>query len=186
MQTCLLVICWPPVWCEVCSWPIRAQHVRWPGKTEVERTQGQCRCAAREVHLLDSGLYRAFCSAHRETHSCKVLVLWSVSCPASCVRCSTSPSQDSCDPKAKGLGTSTSGQSQNAGVLHSSAELSHQEGKSTWTWVGGLGGHLLKLKEKTVGRPVKRGVVGLQIYRCSYYRNTVLTVLQSHVYYQSW
>jgi len=65
-----------------------------------------------------------------------------------------------------------------------SAELSPQKGNPTQTLAGGFWGNLLKQKDKAVGRPVKRGVVCLQMYRCSYYKNTILTVLQSHIYYQ--
>lgn len=160
------------------------QHLSWPGKPKAERMQGQRRCAAGEVHPLDPALCQAFCSAHRQTHCSKVLVLWSISCPALCVPRGTSSSQESCDPKAKDLGTYALGQTKTQEHCTPLTELSPQEGNTTRTLADGFGGNLLKWKEKAVQRPVKRGVVGFQVYRHSYYGNTVLTVLQSCVYYQ--
>lgn len=118
MKTCLLIICWPPAWRNVCSWPISAWYLSWPGKPKVKWMQGLHGCATGHVHPLDPALQWAFSSALRETHSRK-LMLWSASCPASSVPRGTSLSHESCGPKAKAcLSTSALGQNQSTGALH--------------------------------------------------------------------
>lgn len=65
----------------------------------------------------------------------------------------------------------------NAGVLLFFGKAVTPE-KQPYTDLGGWFGGKFGEKVKAVGRSVERGVVGLQMYR-----NAVLTVLQSHVYY---
>lgn len=90
--------------------PGKSQH-RWGRREPYLSLRGMYR-----MHPMHLALCWAFCSAHRETHSIKVLVLWSIFCPASSVPCGTSPSQESCDPKIKG----------SVGHLHLWAEPKHR------------------------------------------------------------
>lgn len=106
-----------------------------PGKPEVKWIQGLHGCATGHVHSLGPALWWSSSSALRETHSRK-LMLWSVSCPVSCVPCGTWPSYKNCGPTAnaclacQGLQCLCSGaepKHRSAALLL--AELSPQKGK---------------------------------------------------------